>query len=200
MEQYRIESEGEGAVQSWIDKNNMALKDQKDIAKELGLTFSSAFEDAVVGGKDLSKVLQGLAQDVARIFVRKMVTEPLAAGLGDFFKGMFGGGKAGGGPVSAGMTYLIGERGPELFSPGASGTIIPNHALGGGGANLTVNIIGAPSQPQLQQRSDGNGGMTLDVIFERVDQFMAGNIASGRGATQAALGSTYGLNRAAGAF
>ena len=42
--------------------------------------------------------------------------------------------------------------------------------------------------------------MTLDVIFERVDQFMAGNITSGRGATQAALGNTYGLNRAAGAY
>ena len=55
-------------------------------------------------------------------------------------------------------------------------------------------------QPQVQQRSDGNGGMTLDVIFEQVDKFMAGNIASGRGAMPAALGNTYGLNRAAGAF
>jgi len=105
MEQYRLETEGEGAVQSWIDKNNQSLKDQKDIvdknnqslkdqkdiAKDLGFTFSSAFEDAIVGGKDLSSVLQGLAQDVTRIFVRKTVTEPLGESLAGAFKGMGGG-------------------------------------------------------------------------------------------------------------
>jgi len=44
---------------------------------------------------------------------------------------LFGGGKAAGGPVSGGKTYLVGERGPELFSPRSSGHITPNHAMGG---------------------------------------------------------------------
>lgn len=39
--------------------------------------------------------------------------------------------KAMGGPVSGGSTYLVGERGPELFTPGASGMITPNNRLGG---------------------------------------------------------------------
>lgn len=39
--------------------------------------------------------------------------------------------RAMGGPVSAAGTYLVGERGPELFVPGTSGSIIPNGALGG---------------------------------------------------------------------
>lgn len=60
-------------------------------ARDLGFTFSSAFEDAIVGGKDLSSVLQGLAQDVTRIFVRKTVTEPLGESLAGAFKGMGGG-------------------------------------------------------------------------------------------------------------
>ena len=47
-------------------------------------------------------------------------------------------GRANGGPVSGGRPYTVGERGPELFVPGASGTIIPNHAMGG--ANVTVNV------------------------------------------------------------
>jgi TP901 family phage tail tape measure protein len=51
----------------------------------------------------------------------------------------FGGGKAIGGPVSAGTSYLVGERGPELFTPGSSGFITPNNKLGGG---LTINITG----------------------------------------------------------
>jgi len=177
-----------------------AIKDNTGMAHDLGMTFSSAFEDAVIGGRDLSSILQGLGQDVARIFLRKTVTEPMAAGLGDFFKEMFGGGRAAGGPVHSGQCYVVGGDGPEIPVPGSSGTVVPNHALGGGGVSVAVNIIGAPSQPQVQQRSDGNGGLTLDIIFDRVDQFLAGNITSGRGATQAALGNTYGLNRAAGAY
>ena len=56
-----------------------------------------------------------------------------------------GGGLASGGPVSAGKSYLVGERGPELFTPHISGNIIPNHRIGVGGMglSLTVNINSA---------------------------------------------------------
>jgi len=45
--------------------------------------------------------------------------------------------RASGGPVSAFQPYIVGERGPELFVPGASGQIVPNHAMGGG---VVVNL------------------------------------------------------------
>ena len=48
--------------------------------------------------------------------------------------------RAEGGPVSAGKPYIVGERGPELFTPGASGTITPNHALPAGGGNVHVHV------------------------------------------------------------
>jgi len=48
-------------------------------------------------------------------------------------------GRASGGPVSAGMPYMVGEKGPELFVPSSSGGIVPNNRLGGG---TTVNIYG----------------------------------------------------------
>jgi hypothetical protein len=51
----------------------------------------------------------------------------------------FGGGRAMGGPVSAGTAYMVGERGPELFVPKGSGTIVPNGAGRGATINLTVN-------------------------------------------------------------
>ena len=38
--------------------------------------------------------------------------------------------RAVGGPVNRGQTYLVGERGPELFTPSGSGRIIPNHLVG----------------------------------------------------------------------
>lgn len=56
----------------------------KGLSKQLGLTFTSAFEDAVVSGKKLSDVLQGLAQDIERILIRKSITEPLADAIGGF--------------------------------------------------------------------------------------------------------------------
>jgi phage-related minor tail protein len=48
------------------------------------------------------------------------------------------GGMAAGGPVRGRTPYMVGERGPELFVPGRSGSIVPNHALAAGG--VTVNI------------------------------------------------------------
>jgi hypothetical protein len=47
-----------------------------------------------------------------------------------FFKGVP---LASGGSAFRGHPYLVGERGPELFVPRASGTVVPNSALGGGG-------------------------------------------------------------------
>ena len=49
--------------------------------------------------------------------------------------------RAMGGPVAGGSTYLVGERGPELFTPGTSGMITPNNALGGS-TSITVNVNG----------------------------------------------------------
>jgi hypothetical protein len=50
-----------------------------------------------------------------------------------------GGGRASGGPVSAGTAYMVGERGPEPFIPGTAGTIIPNGALGG--THITIGDV-----------------------------------------------------------
>jgi hypothetical protein len=42
----------------------------------------------------------------------------------------------------SGGSYIVGEKGPELFTPSSSGNITPNNALGGGG-NITVNVMSA---------------------------------------------------------
>ena len=54
--------------------------------------------------------------------------------------------RAMGGPVSAGAPYLVGERGPELFVPGKSGQIVPNHAMGGDTINVTINTSADPNE------------------------------------------------------
>jgi hypothetical protein len=71
--------------------------------------------------------------------------------------------RAMGGPVAGGSTYLVGERGPELFTPGTSGSITPNNALGGGG-NITVNVTSANPDDvvaALQRWVRNNGSLAL---------------------------------------
>lgn len=56
--------------------------------------------------------------------------------------GLFGGGHAAGGDVTPGKTYLVGEKGPELLTIGASGGhVIPNGQFGGGGGGGNVTVI-----------------------------------------------------------
>lgn len=59
-------------------------------------------------------------------------------GLDSLFSNFnFGGARAGGGGVRQGSTYLVGEKGPELFTAPSTGNIVANDQLGGGGASLT---------------------------------------------------------------
>jgi TP901 family phage tail tape measure protein len=68
---------------------------------------------------------------------------PGLSGVGNFF----GGFRAGGGPVSSRKSYVVGEKGPELFIPNSSGTILPNSQLGGD-VSITVNVDASGSEVQ----------------------------------------------------
>lgn len=76
-------------------------------------------------------------------------------------------GRAGGGPVSYGSSYIVGERGPELFVPGRSGSIVPNGALGGRVVNIsTVNVYGVQDADNMLdqiERAADRRGMRLAV-------------------------------------
>ena len=101
-------------------------------------TFSDIFVSAIDGSRSLSDSLKSLAQEIAKTFISNGFQALLNGGagggiLGAIFGSNFGGARASGGPVVHGNSYLVGERGPEIFTPRQSGTIIPN----GGGAGTT---------------------------------------------------------------
>jgi hypothetical protein len=108
---------------------------QKYVAPFLGGAFKLAIQGI---GLAISAVV-----DVVGALIRGFQTViSLASKIGGLIGGAFGGGRAAGGPVMRGTTYLVGEQGPELFTPSSSGSIIPNNVLGRSGGstiNLTVN-------------------------------------------------------------
>ena len=133
----------------------------------------------------------------------KMIAQYIAIGLARMFAGMQGApakatnldqlnmadidkysdirlpGLATGGPAKAGMPYIVGEKGPELFVPGRSGTVIPNHALSGGGTtNVVVNVdaSGSNVQGDASQAKQLGSAISMAVQAELIKQKRPGGI------------------------
>lgn len=138
-------------------KQEEAAQEMDAIYKSIGDSIKTGIVDsltaAVEGTKSLAEVASDVLKNLASILLQFGVQTALA-GLGggnknSIFTKLFGGGMASGGTVSAGTSYVVGERGPELFTPGRSGSIAPNNALGG--SNIVVNVDASGSNAQ------GNG-------------------------------------------
>lgn len=133
---------------------NKLLEEQSKVAREAGQITAGAFENAILSGEKLRDTLQALAQDLLRLLFRQQITEPLAKGIGSFFKTLpfF----ANGGPITGNQPAIVGERGPELFVPSTSGRIISNSAMrssGGtpamGGVTVNYNIAAGVTRGEL---------------------------------------------------
>jgi hypothetical protein len=138
-------------------------------AGELGDGLRHAFSDWLIDGEMKFKdFLKRLAAD--------FVTSQLFTGLGTllagktggaakFFGNLFGGARAGGGPVSAGKGYLVGERGPELFIPGSSGQVQPM----GGGMTINVDARGSNDPAAVQAAVERGVLSAVSIADARTD-------------------------------
>jgi TP901 family phage tail tape measure protein len=75
-------------------------------------------------------------------------------------------GRAKGGPVSGGQMYMVGERGPELFVPGRSGTIVPNDKMGGGSTNVVVNVDAKGSSVEGNEQGANQLGRVISAAVQ----------------------------------
>jgi hypothetical protein len=86
--------------------------------------------------------------------------------IGDF-KGAYEDltGKATGGPVRRGQSYVVGERRPEVFTPSQTGTIIPNMPSGGRGGNTyNINVYA----------NEGDGHSIAQKVKETIENLARG--------------------------
>jgi len=157
-------------------------------------TLKDGLLDAIVAGDSLSDTFQNLARSIARAALEAALfgSGPLSGGAGNgilngLVSGSFGGARASGGPVSGRRTYLVGEQGPELFTPGASGMITPNHAMGGATINMKTEIINnAPGVDVEERRERGANG-------EQISRFVLTKRGVADGELDAAMAKRYGV-------
>ncbi len=157
QEDIRLKEEQLASSQRWTNSLN-------SLAVSLSENFAQSFADTILSGQNflegMKAIFIDLAKQIASMIIKALVLSAIlsftglgatagaqkAFGADQSFKGllggMFGGGFASGGQPPLGKVSLVGERGPELFVPSQKGTIIPNHALGGGSVIPDVRISG----------------------------------------------------------
>ncbi|MFA5120010.1 hypothetical protein [Zavarzinia sp.] len=83
-----------------------------------------------------------------------------ASGLGNLLGSLFGGFRAGGGPVSPDRAYVVGENGPELFVPDGAGAVQAGAATGDATPRITVNI----STPDIASFRQSQGQVAAAMV------------------------------------
>lgn len=111
-------------------------------AEAWGNQVSDSLARAIVQGDSLLGTLKRLTLQLAEQKLANFLFGALfgTSGKMDFFGGLLGGARANGGPVAAGTSYLVGERGPELFTPNTGGQISSNDRLVSGGGETSIYI------------------------------------------------------------
>ena len=125
-----------------IGKRKVLETDLQILARDSGNLIAQGFEDAILSGQKLGEVVRSLGRDLLRLVFSQMVTRQLANVISVALGAPPLPGMAMGGPVSAGSPYVVGEKGPELFIPNSSGSIIANNRMnsnGGSATGVTVN-------------------------------------------------------------
>ncbi len=135
--------------------------------KDIGSTIKSGMLEGINAVIDGTKTLGDVASNVLRQISNKLISFGLDTLLGGIpgIGGMF---RADGGPVKGGSSYIVGERGPELFVPGSSGNIVPNHKLGkgGGSTSIVVNVDASGSSVEGDEEESRELGSMLAAAIQ----------------------------------
>ena len=119
-----------------------------------------AIEGAINGTKTLGDVARSVFTQIQRSLIQFGVNAFLGGlpGIGGFFR-------ANGGPVGAGKSYMVGERGPEMFVPNTGGRIVPNSDMGSS-TNVVVNVDASGSSVEGDEEQGRELGRLISVAVQ----------------------------------
>jgi len=175
------------AIGKYQDELEAATKKTDELG-EFAKQAARNIQDSL--GDTLFNVLDGKFDSIGQSFdklIKRMIANAAAAKIGEtlfpnlnsdsggtgnsFFDNIFGslfsGARANGGPVASGSTYLVGERGPELFTPNLSGSIVPNNQLGGRTSVVNNFTINGPTDNRSQQQIADSVFRGLSRVHQR---------------------------------
>jgi len=164
-----------GELAARFEEANETVDEMSEYAKQAARNMQDAFADFLFD--PFEDGLDGMLQNFVGI-LQRMAAEAAAAQIFDYLGGLAsasgnstvaaagalfqGGARAWGGPVSPGMKYPVGEKGPEMFVPNVAGSIIPADEMGGGTqiGNITMSFPGI-NNAQEAKRASGVAGREL---------------------------------------
>lgn len=163
------------AAASTSNKTDALLEDIRNATQGFASDITDIFFDTT---QSIGDMFQSLFNRIAQMIVEQAVIQPWLDAIGGLIGGIIGGGigeitppnipkRAMGGPVAAGAPYLVGERGPEIFVPGRSGTIVPHGAMVGG---PTINFNIATPDPRAAAAIIAANERTIVAIVNRAMQ------------------------------
>ena len=124
------------------------------MSEAMGQAFSDGIKGMITGAMSFKQVMSNVVDSVINELFRLFVVQQLVGMIGKGISAVTGitlPQKAIGGPVQSGKAYMVGERGPEMFVPSRSGSIVPNGGIGGG-INISVDARGASDPAAVRQQ------------------------------------------------
>jgi len=169
---------------SELEKTQFALGNMQTVFAALGAQNKKAFEasKALAIASALVNTYQGATKALATYpfpFGLIAAAAAVAAGMAQVsaIRSQQYSGRQLGGPVMGGQTYMVGENGPELFTPSTTGSITRNGDLDMGGKPVNVNftIVANDTQGFDQLLTSRKGVITQiisDAMLERGQRSM----------------------------
>ena len=140
----------------------------ESLTTETLASFSDALTNAVMGTGNLKDAFKAMIANMIKQLIQFFIIDKLTGGIASALFSLKGASKgplgapmgngsnvrgyaAIGGPVQSGSPYMVGERGPEMFVPNQSGSIIPNKSMGGG-ITVVNNVDARGSGADVDQK------------------------------------------------
>ena len=149
-------------INSQLTKQERELK---SLYESIGQSIENGIVNAIDGAIQGTRTLGDVARSVFSEISRSLISFGVNSLLGSIFPGssFF---RANGGTVSKGKSYMVGERGAEMFVPNAGGRIVPNEDLTGGSTNIVVNVDASGSSVEGNEQQGKELGVALSVAIQ----------------------------------
>jgi len=149
-----------------VDNTRALIDPTRKVTDMIAQDMGNAIKELIKGTKTLNDVMINMLNKLAEVALNQAIFGNIS---GTFERG--GGGilgsifKANGGAVKGGNSYIVGERGPELFTPKSSGMITPNNALGGS-VNVSVNVDASGTSAESDEPNAEQLGRLIGSVVQ----------------------------------